>query len=132
VRRWKASTRIRVRARNLLRRWAAAQTDPRLVWVDPLAPAGNFAMITAMLAHLRLDRTRDPDRVELTNEDLDDLWRRWLRPFVGTGEGDGWLDLLDDAARTLARDRCPSGSPKPSPPCAGSPSNPAAATANGS
>jgi hypothetical protein len=112
VRRWKASTRIRVRARNLLRRWAAAQTDPRLVWVDPLALAGNFAMIAAMLAHLRLDRTRDPDRVELTNDDLDDLWRRWLRPFVGTGEGDGWFELLDDAARILARDRLPEWLPE--------------------
>jgi hypothetical protein len=110
VRRWKASTRIRVR--NLLRRWAAAQTDPRLIWVDPLAPAGNFAMIAAMLAHLRLDRTRDPERVELTNGDLDDLWRRWLRPFVGTGQGDGWLDPLDDAARTLARDRLPEWLPE--------------------
>ena len=49
ARRWKVATRIRVRARNVLRRWAAAQTDPRLVWVDPLAPAGNFAMIAATL-----------------------------------------------------------------------------------
>jgi hypothetical protein len=112
VRRWKTATRIRVRARNLLRRWAAAQTDPRLVWVDPLAPAGNFAVIAAMLAHLYLERTRDPDRVELTNDDLDDLWRRWLRPFVGTGEGDGWLDQMDDAAQTLARDRLPEWLPE--------------------
>jgi hypothetical protein len=112
ARRWKTATRIRVRARNVLRRWAAAQTDPRLVWVDPLAPAGNFAMITAALAHLRLERSRHPEHVELTDEDLDDLWQRWLQPFTGTGKGDGWLDQLDDTARTLIHDRLPDWLPE--------------------
>jgi hypothetical protein len=112
TRRWKTSTRIRVRARNVLRRWAAAQTDPRLVWVDPLAPAGNFAMITATLAHLRLERSRHPGQVELTDDDLDDLWQRWLQPFAGTGKGDGWLDQLDAAATTLIRDRLPDWLPE--------------------
>jgi hypothetical protein len=105
VRRWKASTRIRVRARNVLRRWAAAQTDPRLVWVNPLAPAGNFAMIAGTFAHLRLDQACHPGQIELTDDDLDDLWQRWLCPFAGTGRGDGWLDQLDDAAMTIARER---------------------------
>jgi hypothetical protein len=112
ARRWKTSTRIRVRARNVLRRWAAAQTDPRLMWVDPLAPAGNFAMIAATLAHLRLERSRHAEQVELTDDDLDDLWQRWLQPFAGTGKGDGWLDQLDDTASTLARDRLPDWLPE--------------------
>lgn len=112
ARRWKTSTRIRVRARNVLRRWAAAQTDPRLMWVDPLAPTGNFAMIAATLAHLRLERSRHPEQVELTGDDLDDLWQRWIQPFAGTGKGDGWLDQLDDTARTLARDRLPDWLPE--------------------
>ena len=112
ARRWKTSTRIRVRARNVLRRWAAAQTDPRLMWVDPLAPAGNFAMIAATLAHLRLERSRHPEDIELTDDDLDDLWQRWLRPFAGTGKGDGWLDQLDSTASTLARDRLPGWLPE--------------------
>ena len=29
---WSTSARVRVRTRNVLRRWAAAQADPRLVW----------------------------------------------------------------------------------------------------
>lgn len=114
IRRWRTATRIRVRARNVLRRWAAAQTDPRLSWVDPLAPAGNFVMITATLARLRLDQAENPGAVELTNKDLDDLWGRWLTPFVGTGEGDGWLDQLDPAEQELARERLrrpPPGAP---------------------
>jgi hypothetical protein len=112
ARRWAAATRIRVRARNVLRRWAAAQTDPRLQWVDPLAPAGNLAMIATALAHLRLDLARNPEQVELTDDDLDDLWARWIRPFAGTGQGDGWLDQLDEATAALARSRMPEWLPE--------------------
>jgi hypothetical protein len=109
--RWTEATRIRVRARNVLRRWADAQTDPRLTWVDPLAPAGNFQMVTAALAFLRFTSATNTAPVELTADDLDELWLRWLRSFAGTGTGDGWLDRLEptvydkvrnDIARNLA------------------------------
>ena len=103
IRRWKTSTRIRVRARNVLSRWADAQTDPRLVWVDPLAPAGNFVAISKFFAYLRINLAQDAEHVEFTEEDLDDLWLRWLRTLVGTGQGDGWLDQLDDADLLIAR-----------------------------
>jgi hypothetical protein len=112
VRRWKETTRIRVRARNILRRWAAAQTDQRLVWVDPLAPAGNFVMIAGILAQLRLDQALQREPVELTDDDLDDIWHRWLRAFAGSGRGDGWLDQLDDAARAFVRGQLPDWLPE--------------------
>jgi hypothetical protein len=92
IRRWKAQTRIRVRARNVLRRWAAAQTDPRLLWIDPLAPAKNFAVIAAVFARLWRDIAVDPTQSELTADDMNDLWFDWLSPFVGTDRTDGWLD----------------------------------------
>jgi hypothetical protein len=130
ARRWKTSTRIRVRARNLLRRWADAQTDPRLAWVHPLAPAGNFVEIVEMLAHLRLERASRPERVELTEGDLDEIWLRWLRPFVGTGNGDGWLDHLDPTGRAAPSNRSPTGFRKLSPRSAGSTSEPTKATAS--
>jgi hypothetical protein len=69
-------------------------------------------MIAGTLAHLRLERVWDPERVEFTDDDLDDLWQRWLRPFTGTGEGDGWLDQLDHAGLSLARDRLPEWLPE--------------------
>lgn len=94
-RRWAVAARIRVRARNVFKRWAAAQTDPRLAWVDPLAPAGNFQMITVALAFLRFTSATNATPVELTADDLDELWLRWLRNFAGTGTGDGWLDHLE-------------------------------------
>jgi len=103
--RWKLSTRIRVRARNVLSRWAAAQSDPRLLWVNPLAPAGNFVMVALTLAQLRLELARNPSRVELTADDIDELWLQWLRAFAGTGEGEGWLDQLESAALAVAYER---------------------------
>ncbi|MFF4254541.1 hypothetical protein ACFY1L_25380 [Streptomyces sp. NPDC001663] len=112
ARSWKPSARIRVRARNVLRRWAAAQTDPRLVWIDPFAPAKNFAAMALTLAHLRLDQARNPERVELTEDDLDEIWQLWLRPFVGTGQGDGWLDQLDEPTRTQMLKRLPAWLPE--------------------
>jgi hypothetical protein len=93
--RWSATARVRVRARNVLRRWAAAQTDPRLSWVDPLAPLGNLPMIAAIFGQLWCHNAVPGAVVELTADDLDDLWARWFRPFVGTGQGDGWLDHVD-------------------------------------
>ena len=100
---WSRSARIRVRARNVLRRWASVQTDPRLTWVDPLAPLGNLQLIAATFAQLwRYNAEPDFD-AGLTDDDLDDLWMTWLRPFVGTGVGDGWLNhsgLAEDELRT--------------------------------
>jgi HKD family nuclease len=101
-RRWKAKTRIRVRARNVLRRWAAAQTDPRLAWIDQMAPAANFAMISRTFARLWLVVGEDPKKCELQKDDLNDLWFDWMRPFVGTGRGDGWFDHIDPTDPAVA------------------------------
>lgn len=109
--RWKTETRVRVRARNVLRRWASAQTDPRLVWIDFLAPAGNFSMIATMFAELWLVIADEPDRCKLKADDLNDLWFDWMRPFVGSGRGDGWLDQVDLADSTV-KDRLPPESPE--------------------
>ncbi|BCL16042.1 phospholipase D-like domain-containing protein [Micromonospora sagamiensis] len=111
-RRWQLAARVRIRARNLLRRWAAAQTDPRLAWIDPLVPADNFAVITAILANLRLHQAEEISPVELTADDLDDLWSRWLTGFVGTGAGDGWLHQLDQDTYRAARQRQPDDLPE--------------------
>ena len=95
--RWSTTAKVRVRARNVLRRWAAAQTDPRLSWVDPVAPLGNLSMIAAIFGELWCHNAIPGAVVELTSDDLDDLWARWFRPFVGTRQGDGWLDQVDQA-----------------------------------
>ncbi|MCX4695888.1 hypothetical protein [Streptomyces sp. NBC_01408] len=102
---WTLKQRIRVRARNLLHRWATALADARLAWIDPLAPVVNFAALTQTLAELRLEASCRPDSVELTTEDLDEVWELLLRSFAGTGDGRGWLDRLDPADRDEAGHR---------------------------
>jgi hypothetical protein len=99
---WSTTARVRVRARNVLRRWAAAQTDPRLDWVDPLAPLGNLAIIAAVFVTLWREQAEPEAVIELDENDLDDLWARWFRPFVGTGQSDGWLDRTDVPPDRLA------------------------------
>jgi hypothetical protein len=88
---WSISVRVRVRARNVLRRWAAVQTDPRLTWVDPYAPLGNLKLVATTFARLWRYNVEPGPGAGLTADDLDELWLTWLRPFVGTGQGDGWL-----------------------------------------
>jgi hypothetical protein len=92
---WSTSARIKVRARNVLRRWAAAQTDPRLLWIDPLAPLGNLQAIAAVFVQLRQSYAEAASQADFTDEELNDLWGRWLQPFIGTGHSDGWLDKSD-------------------------------------
>lgn len=109
---WSPSARIRVRARNVLRRWADAQSNPRLLWVDPLAPAVNFSMTCAALANLHWAQSRYPDRVELTRSDIADIWFRWLSGFAGVGKGDGWLERLDGDEADRAMHRIPGWLPE--------------------
>ena len=99
---WSTSARVRVRARNVLNRWAAVQNDPRLTWVDPLAPLGNLRLVAATLALLWRYNAEPEVDAGLTEDDLDELWMTWIRAFVGTGSGDGWLNhsgLPDDEIR---------------------------------
>jgi hypothetical protein len=78
TRTWPTSTRIRVRARNVLRRWADAVGDQRLQWIDPLAPLTNFrALIDALAWLYAVHHTTDEGAV-LTEDDLDEIFRRLI------------------------------------------------------
>jgi hypothetical protein len=109
---WSTSTRIRVRARNMLHRWAAAQMDPRYSFIDPLAPMVNLAAIAKFLILLWTDEAENPGCVPLIAHDLNDVWHDWLTKFVGSGQGDGWLDRLDDETRARAVELLPVGFPE--------------------
>ena len=47
--RWTPDRRLQVRLYNLLERWCAAISDPRLLWISPAAPIGNYAALVAAL-----------------------------------------------------------------------------------
>jgi hypothetical protein len=104
---WSPTARLRVRTRNVLRRWAAAQTDPRLLWVSPLAPLGNLEAVASVFANLYLRATGDTSS-ELEESDMDDLWARWFIPFVHSEGGGGWLNHAglsgDDLTQHLSTD----------------------------
>jgi HKD family nuclease len=93
---WTSSARIKVRARNVLHRWATAQTDSRLAFIDPLAPLVNLLHITIVLLGLwpyTLGAAEGP--TELDANDLDELWVTWFQPLIGTGNNDGWIDRVE-------------------------------------
>lgn len=96
---WSASARIRVRLRNSLRRWADAQGDPHLSWIDPFAPLKNLTAAALILTVGVLERRRNPEQMPLTDDDLRDLALRWMTSVLGTEESPGWLDTLEAAAR---------------------------------
>ena len=85
-RRWPESTRIRVRARNVLRRWADAIGDTRLKWIDPTAPITNYsAMIDAICVLRSINHTTAASG--LTDEDLDDLTDRTTTAILAANAG---------------------------------------------
>lgn len=87
--RWSESARVRVRARNVLRRWADAIGDRRLLWIDPSAPLTNYsAMIDAICFLRSINHTAAASG--LANEDLDDLTDRTTASILAALNG---LDL---------------------------------------
>ncbi len=118
---WSTSARVRVRTRNVLRRWAAAQTDPRLAWVNPLAPLLNLRAVATTFVDLYLRAIDDDEPSELTEADLDDLWARWFMPIVGPVSRTAG-STAPGSALTSWPSKSPTGSPRCAAPCAGSPS----------
>lgn len=86
TRRWATTTRIRVRARNVLQRWADAISDPRLAWLDPYAPLVNYRTLIDALALLwAVLETTDED-VTLRAEDLTDIAERLVDAIISATE----------------------------------------------
>lgn len=66
---WSLTARQRVRARNLIRRWARALPDPRHAWLAPGAPARNYEALIEVLALIWLGEALEPDDIlELAEE----------------------------------------------------------------
>lgn len=66
---WSLTARQRLRARNLIRRWARALPDPRHAWLSPEAPARNYEALIEMLTLIWLGQALERERiVELLGE----------------------------------------------------------------
>ena len=88
---WSLAARVRLRARNVLTRWATAQSDPKLLWVDPMAPLANTSAVITLLVRLWIEYAAY-DEPELSQDDLDDIWREWSDGLLGTPGQMGWLE----------------------------------------
>ena len=89
---WSFSARQRLRARNLIRRWARALADPRHVWIASDAPAVNYTALIDLLTLIWLGDALDDDVVL---ELLEEVWSG----FLGAPGRKGLIDIADDELR---------------------------------
>ena len=101
---WSFTARERVRARNLLRRWALALADPRHAWLSPEAPARNYEALLEVLALIWLGGALEDEHVV---ELLGEMWAG----FLGSESRRGFLqradpELAHEALESLREDSC--------------------------
>ena len=101
---WSLTARERLRARNLLRRWARALADPRHAWLSPEAPARNYEALLEVLALIWLGGALD-------DEHMEDLFGEMWAGFLGSESRRGFLqradrELAQEALESLTADSC--------------------------
>jgi hypothetical protein len=94
-RHWAPERRLQVRLYNLLERWSVALADPRLQWISPLTPVGNFA---ALLGAIRECWTHD----YLPQHRLVGLVGVLLGAFIRGERRAGFLSRLSEEERAEA------------------------------
>lgn len=92
---WTPDRRLQIRLFNLLERWCAALSDPRLQWISLLTPVGNFAALVGALRECWARGYLPEHRVVTLTGVL-------LTSFVRDERRPGFLARLDDADRTEA------------------------------
>ena len=85
---WSLTARERVRARNLLRRWARALADPRHAWLSPGAPAINYEALLEVLTMIWINEALD-------DSDVLDLLEEVWTAFLGSNARSGLLDRAE-------------------------------------
>ena len=88
--RWTPDRRLQVRLFNLLERWCAALSDPRLLWVSPAAPVANYAALVTALRECWTTGYLREERVTALVGVL-------LGAMVATERRRGFLAALDEA-----------------------------------
>jgi hypothetical protein len=92
---WSDAARIRVRARNVLGRWADAIGDERLLWLDPTAPSVNLQVMVDSIAVLT-SINRSPQGSGLSDSDLSMLVERVVTATLSI-----WPTLPDEVRASL-------------------------------
>jgi hypothetical protein len=95
---WTPTQRLQVRLFNVLQRWSLALADPRFVWIDPTAPARNYAALLVADAECW-------EQEHLPEERVIRLLGALLGSFVRTERSIGYLLSLPDEERQRALER---------------------------
>lgn len=95
---WSPAARLRVRLFNVLARWIRSLGDPRLLWLDPVAPVRNFAALAGALQYCWLHDYLEAER-------LARLTRMLLTGIAGSDQSAGFLDALEPETAERASER---------------------------
>jgi hypothetical protein len=92
---WTPHRRIQTRLYNLLNRWCQALADPRLRWIDPLAPARNYLYLVKALYECWAESYLPRDR-------MIPLVGTLFGSYIRTDRAPGYLGSLSDEERAAA------------------------------
>jgi hypothetical protein len=92
---WTPEQRLQTRLFNVLSRWSRALSDPRLRWVDPLAPALNYTHLLSALFESWASGYLPPHRMVLLVETL-------FSHVVKSQRSDGYLLAVSEDDRIKA------------------------------
>lgn len=85
---WSPAARLRVRLFNVLARWIKSLGDPRLRWLDPLAPVRNFSALAGALLYCWLHEYLPEERLARLTHSL-------LAGIAGSDHSTGFLASFD-------------------------------------
>jgi hypothetical protein len=98
--RWTPTQHLQVRLVHVLQRWSRATNDPRLRWVNPLAPVRNFAaLVTAIAECWEEDYLPRPKLLAIT--------RLLFESFITSEEVPGYLLSLSPEHQVATLERLP-------------------------
>ncbi|GHO96271.1 hypothetical protein KSF_063190 [Reticulibacter mediterranei] len=97
---WTPTQRLRVRLFHVLERWARAMNDPRLRWVNPLAPVRNYAALLQAIAECW-------ENAYLPDPKLLAVLQTLFESFITGKDATGYLLSIDQLDRDAALARLP-------------------------
>jgi len=97
---WTPTQRLQVRLLHVLERWARATNDPRLRWVNPIAPVRNYAALLQAVAECW-------ENAYLPEPKLLAVLQALFESFITGEDAPGYLFSIDQSDREAALARTP-------------------------
>lgn len=97
---WTPTQRLRVRLFHVLERWARATNDPRLRWINPIAPVRNYTALLQAIAECWENKY-------LPEPKLFSVLQALFESFISSEDATGYLLSIDQPDRAAALARMP-------------------------